>query len=257
MTVPVFRERLRHWGALPEHAMRREQVDRYFSVVSPATAAVAIEVLLVQLRQRSEAAARVYLAWVEWMDRAERLGVDLGAWLEAARAQGLPEVADLLQDTPAARSLEPDAELPPPHPDMADLTLGEKKARARRILPQDLHKFYTESHPHVLEILFSHPVMTQGQMVRFLSRRPLQPQAVAVVLQSPRWLRDRAVQRALVFNPWTPGRIALRLLPLLLPEEWREVLAARDLPEALRRHARRLLMLGTAEGIAPLPQVPG
>jgi hypothetical protein len=51
------------------------------------------------------------------------------------------------------------------------------------------------------------------------------------------------VQRALVLNPYTPTRIALRLLPLLGLEDLREVRDARNLSREVRSYADVLLAM--------------
>lgn len=240
----VFGDRIHGWGGLPEHAMRRARLAAWLDVISPATAVRFFEETLALLRAREDEARRLWLATIDWLETDPAAPPRIGEWREAAEAQGLAEVAYVLRDDPPARRWGDDeAQTQPAHPDLNELTLGEKKARARRVEPRDLHKFHRETHPHVLEILFGHPAMTEDGLVRWLARRPLAPTVVEALFRMPRWLAAMPVQRALALNPWVPTRVGLRLAPLLGPDVLREIAVAEDLATVLRRWAAHLLIL--------------
>lgn len=239
----VLASRIRHWGNLPEQAMRGAQLRRFLQRVSATTAVRALEELLVTVRAKDESPRLVYLALIQLLEDAGWVRGRLPEWRREAFRQGVREVIYLLSDPGGERYVHDDEEGPLSHPELQDITLGEKKAWARRSRQKDFHKFYAETHPQVLEILFSHPAMTEAQLLRFLSRRPLYPEVVATALRFPRWLSSRSVQRSLSLNPYTPTRIALRLLPLLALEDLREIRDAEDLTHELRGYAEVLLAM--------------
>lgn len=241
----LFGDRILHWGGLPEHAMRMARLAGWFSVVSPVSAVQFLQETLALVRARDEEARRLWLATIDWLERTGVNSAPVEAWRVAAQHAGLAEVAYVLLDEGPSRSLgeEDDGLLAPGHPDLAELTLGEKKARARIVGPADLHKFHSEQDPQVLRILFAQPAMTEGAVVRWLARRPLVPGVVAALFASPRWLAAPAIQRSLILNPWVSGRVAMKLLPLADVQTMREAAAAEDLGVAVRRWAAQLLRL--------------
>lgn len=239
----LFGDRIQHWGGLPEHAMRLARVGAWFSAVSPASAVQLLQETLALVRARDDEARRLWLAAVDWLEnRGSPRPVD--AWRVAAAEAGLAEVTYVLRDEhPSRETGDEDAPLPPSHPDLAELTLGEKKARARQIGPGDLHKFHAEQDPQVLRILFAHPSMSEAAAIRWLARRPLVPGVVPALFATPRWLAAPPVRRALILNPWVPGRVALRLLPLADLQTMRETAAAEDIGAVVRQWASQLLRL--------------
>lgn len=240
----LFGDRILHWGGLPEHAMRLARLDGWFSVVSPASAVQFLQETLALVRTRDEEARCLWLATIDWLERVGADSALVEAWQAAAAHAGLAEVAYVLRDEAPSRGYgDENGALPPGHPELAELTLGEKKARARLVGPADLHKFHSEQDPQVLRILFAQPSMSEGAVVRWLARRPLVPGVVAALFASPRWLAAPAVQRSLILNPWVSGRVAMKLLPLADVQTMREAAAAEDLGVAIRRWAAQLLRL--------------
>lgn len=242
MSTQVLGRRIAAWGNLPEHAMRRSSLERFLSAVSPHTTVHAIEELLVAVRTRRHDAINLYLALIEIMECAAWVGDCLEAWRNAAAAAGLAEVSLWLQDPAPQRVLTDDDDLGL-HPDLVELTLGERKSRARLADPRALEAFVTETDPQVLQILLQHPGMNERLLLRILSRRPQDARVMEALVAAPKWLRLASVHSAVVLNPYAPPRLALRLLPLLKLDAIRDVLQSRDLHSEVYAYARRLSVL--------------
>jgi hypothetical protein len=117
------------------------------------------------------------------------------------------------------------------------LTLGERKALARRPRGDALAELLRDPHPDVIRILLDNPQLTEREAVRIAAARPAVPAALALVAEHPRWSVRPMVRRALVLNRYTPIPIALRLVVTLGPADWADVSAAAELPAPVRAAA--------------------
>lgn len=119
------------------------------------------------------------------------------------------------------------------------LTLGERKALARRVDRRSVDRALRDPHPDVLRILLGHPVLTEPDVVRLAARRDVPRSVLREVFLSSRWVRRPAVRRALVKNPRTPLAAAVALAPLLDAGDAREVASSPSLDARLRGACER------------------
>ena len=104
-----------------------------------------------------------------------------------------------------------------------NLTLGERKAKARLRDRNALDRLLYDPDPSVVRILLGNQRLTEEHVIRLASRRPNRATALAEIARDPKWLSRGAVQRALALNPYTPIRITLTLLPLFSTQELHEL----------------------------------
>ena len=141
---------------------------------------------------------------------------------------------------------------PPPHrveeerrvPDYGagrTLTLGERKALARRPNRRLLEQVLADPHPDVIRNLLRNPKLTEADVLRLVTRRPNREDVLVEVLRSERWARRYTIKLALVRNPYTPPAISLKLLPLLLRQDLAEVAVDRSLHPSVLLASRRLV----------------
>jgi len=160
----------------------------------------------------------------------------------AARNAELPAIARLFLDaSPAtmearqlAKSLAPERVL---QPRGRPLTLGERKALARTHDREEILLLTKDPHPAVVAILLDNPHVTEADVVRIASTRPMVPESLGKIAAHQRWSVRHAVKRALVLNPSTPLATAIRIATTLRPGELDELAADPQLPDALRTHA--------------------
>ncbi len=131
----------------------------------------------------------------------------------------------LVSGDEAGRSVDPSAI--PPDDVLGSLTLGERKARARRPDRRLIERLSLDADASVIRILLNNARLTEALVVQLCARRPHRGPALAEVARS-HWLARRAVQRALAFNPYTPVRIVSVLLPLLSIADRAELRRARS-----------------------------
>jgi hypothetical protein len=77
-------------------------------------------------------------------------------------------------------------------------------------------------------------------VVALASRRPVDPVVLLRVAQSPRWITRYAVKRTLLFNPYTPSEVGLRLLSFMVRGDLKLAASLSALPEVVREAASAL-----------------
>jgi len=138
----------------------------------------------------------------------------------------------LVSDNQAGRQVDPTSL--PPDDVLGSLTLGERKARARKPDPRLIERLSLDADASVIRILLNNARLTEPLVVRLCARRPHRAEALAEVARS-RWLPRREVQRALALNPYSPARVAAVLVPLLSAADRAEVQRARGTHKIVKK----------------------
>ncbi|HSN98218.1 MAG TPA: hypothetical protein VLS89_07965 [Candidatus Nanopelagicales bacterium] len=129
------------------------------------------------------------------------------------------------------------------------LTLGERRALARRPSRAAFDALMRDPHPMVIRNLLGNPRMTEDDVVRMAARRPIFPEIIVEIARHPKWSQRARVRMAIVQNPGSPVEIAVPLVRLLIRPELLQVTAAADVAGAVRAAAAELL-----ERRPPLPE---
>ncbi len=114
------------------------------------------------------------------------------------------------------------------------LTLGERKALARRPDRDTLQRLFADPHPDVMRRLLRNPRLTEDDVVRLAARRPGHSELLAEIARDTRWVHRPRVRMALVMNPATPSEMAARIAGLLLRPELDLVVRSPGVPAAVR-----------------------
>jgi hypothetical protein len=114
------------------------------------------------------------------------------------------------------------------------LTLGERKALARRPDRETLQKLFADPHPDVIGPLLRNPRLTEDDVVRLAAKRPGRGEVLAEIARSTRWVHRPRVRMSLVMNPATPAEIATRIVGLLLRPDLELVAGSPAVPAAVR-----------------------
>lgn len=99
------------------------------------------------------------------------------------------------------------------------LSLGERRALARKPTPQSLERLLTDPDPIVLSHLLQNPRLTESLLLKIVTRRPQQPQTLFEIFEHPKWGQREEVKRALALNPSTPLPLRCILIFSLTVEE--------------------------------------
>jgi hypothetical protein len=195
--------------------------------------------------EQAEPRARELLVTLVDLLAGER-GAHLGEKLREQAAQdSLLALARLLRRpaTPSSRAgaLDPTQARVPDYGTGRPLTLGERKALARRPTRKALEKLLADPHPAVIRTLLQNPKVIEDDVVRLTARRPNDPALLAEVAKSPRWAHRVKVRLAIVLNPDTAPVVSIPLLALLVRPELKLVADTAGLTPALRAAAHDLL----------------
>lgn len=121
------------------------------------------------------------------------------------------------------------------------LTLGERKALARKPTRAMMDKLLCDPHPAVIRNLLNNPRVTEDDVVRLAARRPALPDIIAEIARHRGWSHRPRVRMAIVQNPGSPAELAVPMVRLLIRPELLQLLAAADVPAIVRAAAKELL----------------
>ena len=167
---------------------------------------------------------------------------------EEAAWEPYPELGRLFGGAGGLGILEParEDEHVPDYGAGRPLTLGERKAWARRPDRALVVRLLHDPHPAVVQRALANPRVTEDDVLTVATRRPGRPAVLRELSRTLPWCRRRRVRLALVLNPACPEDVAAPLLALLHRAELAEVVRATDLAPALRDAARSRLALQNA-----------
>jgi hypothetical protein len=158
-----------------------------------------------------------------------------------AEVQSLESVADLFETAPARKELDEGAAAKA-DAQVSNQSLGHLKQQARLTRDPDvLSRLVTVSNPAVVRNALLNPRLTEPLVVRMAARRPARPEPLVEIWKSPRWSSRHAVRRALVFNPYLPPEVGVKIVPLLSTSDLSELAADSSVHPSLREQAERLL----------------
>jgi hypothetical protein len=174
------------------------------------------------------------------------LGQQEGVWYELlsevyrlARDQDRSEVMHLLMVTRPHRG-PLDAKDVSIDPELGRLSLGERKFMARGHNRLRLDRLLFDSEPSVVRNLLRNPHLTEKDVVRLAARRPTRMEIQKEIYQS-RFGEQYPVRLALVFNPYTPTELSVKLLAFLLKKDLVKVKQDTSLHPLIREETKRLL----------------
>jgi hypothetical protein len=232
--------------ALPDLTMRQVTLAEALTAAAPDEA---LTLLAALLRASRETPGHPYTATIAalagMLSDASMLPYDTRKSLyESAHEAGREDIARLLFDAPAG-PFEPKPPGPerPIAPRGRPLTLGERKSLARTRRRDLIQRLLVDPDPQVIRVLLGNPHLTEGDVLAIASRRPTRKEVLRAVFESP-WLQRYAVKRSLVLNPYTPGDLAVRLLPTLVLNDLRAVAHDPAASEPVRTEAALLLNEG-------------
>lgn len=230
----------RRLDGVSDPAMRSNLVREY-CVASGAEAAVAGLEALVACAVRGERRG----TWLSVAAALCRGGIPydvLGDLYRAAVDGGHQAMRLLLIGGDVAKKLADDSEFSRDEL-IENLSLGERKAKARTLDKDLLDRLLFDPDASVIRVLLRNPRVTERDVIRLASRRPNRRDVLREIALVSRWLSRPGVQRALVLNPYTPVRVTVALLPLLGAQELHEVSRDRSLHRLAAATARVLLEL--------------
>lgn len=224
-------------GPLRIAYLKSELAGRPLSVVAEA-----LDLACACAEQAEPDARELLVGLVDLLAERERLGF-VQALREEAAGRALLSLARLLRRPPPSLPAASSPSASPRVPDYGSgrpLTLGERKALARRPTRKSLDKLLGDPHPVVIRTLLVNPKLTEDDVVRLAARRPGNAEVLAEIARSA-WSHRVRVRMTLVLNPDSPVDLSIPMLALLVRTELRQVVEAAFLLPAVRAAAHELL----------------
>ncbi|HEY3496459.1 MAG TPA: hypothetical protein VGK73_17290 [Polyangiaceae bacterium] len=227
---------------LPEVALRVEWLRDYLASAPSERTALELE-RLCEASERSDPGARETVLSLALL--LARFGDQtfVGRLRARAESEHLLSLGRLLRTAPSPlRSLPPPKEAPvPDYGAGRELTVGERRSLARAPTRRAFEKLLADPHPLVIRQLLENPRLTEDDVIRIATRRPVRPEAVTALARSERWLKRPRVRLAILLNPGSPPAVSMPLLAACTRSELLEILHGTDISIVLRATARELL----------------
>jgi hypothetical protein len=123
------------------------------------------------------------------------------------------------------------------------LSLGERKARARSYDINVLDRLLYDPNSSVIRILLGNPHMTEEKVIKMVARRPNRTEVLREVGRHSKWLSRARIRKAVVQSPYTPIRISLTLMPLQSPTQLQQMASDKSLHQLVRQAAKVFLTM--------------
>ena len=174
----------------------------------------------------------------------------MSALYTAARDQGFEELVSLLSRPEASRSADEEPSL------QDDLPAGVRMSRAKTLNRNELARMLADTDPRVIRTLLQNPALTESDVLKLCSRRPAAADVQREVFSGKKWSARYRVKKALVYNPYTPTDLGLKIIHFLMAQDVLFVAQSLDLHPALREIARLLLQEKNTVGFDSDEDVP-
>lgn len=220
---------------LSDHPLKVAYARRELAEAPPEELAVALDRVCRAVDDLDEVARDVLGAFVPSVVDPDLLEALQPVRL-AAREASLPAVQRLLRCSSRQGHLLDTRE--PRREEPRTLTLGERRALARKPSRAMLAKLLHDPHPMVVSILLANPRITEDDVVAMAARRPGRPETLVEIAKA--WSRRPRVRLAIALHPGAPPAVTVPLLALLARPELGEVARATDLLPVVRATATEL-----------------
>jgi ubiquinone/menaquinone biosynthesis C-methylase UbiE len=230
---------------LSENAMRRAVFSERLERVKPEVAADILNFLSTKASIKKSPYLEILERCLDIDRLREVLGLEkMSRIYTIAREKGYEDLVRLLMN-PAPKGKRHSKYDFVEGRDLMDITLGEKRSLAKGLSKDTLDRLLYDEDPVVIGNLLRNPRLTELEVLKTASRRPVKPEILKVVFESEKWISRYVVKRALVLNPCTPTGIALGLLYFMHQSDLKIISSSGTLHDEIRAGAKELLVKGS------------
>lgn len=164
--------------------------------------------------------------------------------IEAPPIEGVPEDAPAAEDA-VAEEVE---EIPEEGIEATEvaatriqrLTTAEKVKLAFKANREERTILIRDASRSVQTAVLECPMLSEPEVEQFSRMRTMSEDVLRQISEHRVWMKNYKILHALSTNPKTPIRTAMNLLQRLRARDLKAILSDKNLPEALRRHARKV-----------------
>ena len=242
------RRLLKRLRSVPEPSMRKEVLTRWFDDRDPDWV-LAFFVFVLEGAQRRKPLHLVGLEVIgDWLFQARRDASNyerLSELYRLAKENDHDAVGNLLLQVQAKLGPLQKQQIPWDM-ELARLSLGERKFLARKHNRDVLERLLLDPEPAVVRNLLRNPKLTQQDVLRLVTRRPVRDEVLTEVYVS-KWGVRYAIRVGLVSNPYTPTELSLKLVDFLLYKDLQKIASDLNLHQLVRSRARQNLQTRRAK----------
>lgn len=227
-------------SSLPEEAMRLNLLGERFGDLEPIEIAEVLNEFY-KITPMSKSSKALLHILVRPDSLMSVLGIDkFHQSYEEAVKLNYNRVTRLFTDLPPKKSgysgytKEVDAK-------MEDVSLGRRRTMAKTFNKNTLDRLVSDPDPMVIGYLLDNPRIIERDILKIASKRPLSPSIIKVLSTHRKWSKRYSVRKAIVFNPYTPPRIALAMIEFLMSQDIKIVATDKSIHPQLKQCARELL----------------
>ena len=237
-TIPLVLE----LAGIKDISMRSLKIADLLKKLSPLEAAFALHKILEGNLHGDPKSKSAYLALIKNRSLINVLGYDKTAQIYfQAKEKGYSHVLSVLKSPLVKKKKESDREGSALSSKLMHLTLGEKKAFARRKDFKFLEFLLFDTNPSVIANVLKNPRLTEREVIRVASNKNAPRAVLEEIFSSDKWLSRYRIMKSLVFNENTPLDISLNLCSFLLKQDLKMIMGDKKLDPAIVNRAREIM----------------
>lgn len=124
---------------------------------------------------------------------------------------------------------------------LKETPLGMRKALARQPDFKLIQRIARDQDHRVIQALLDNPRLTEKDVIHIGSTRPTSPKVLEVIFNHPKWISRYSVKKVIVFSPYSPLSLSIRLLTFMNLGDLEELCDTPDLKDMLRQQAERII----------------
>lgn len=227
-------------SALPEERMRLDLLGKRLKPLAPELIARFFDAVYgMEHGDRRSRAVRSLLVDHEGLKTA--LGESLHALVYHASIElGLDKVSRLFTDLPphkkGVRGYDKEEEAR-----MEFLTLGERRTLSKKNVKDTIDRLLSDPDPVVITNILSNPRTTEREVLKIASKRPNSPEILKLLAVHKVWSKRYPVKKAIVLNPYSPPRVSIALLEMLMVQDLKAVMGDKTVHPQVRLSAKDLM----------------
>lgn len=238
----LARDFIKEISAVSDISMRRSKLAHRLKRLTPEPLLHVLKEILEGNAAGNAKAQSVYLALIKNRDLNGAIGYEKMTELyEIAGEKGYEDVQQLLRSSKAKRIKITDEETSHLALKLKHLTLGEKKALARRKDFKNIEFLLYDTNPVVISNLLMNPRITEAEVIKIAASKMTRRPVIEEIFKSDKWISRYRVKKALVFNDNTPIDISLNLCNSLMKKDLKLVVRDGKLDPQIVEKAKMVL----------------
>ncbi len=228
-------------SSIPEKKMQRARLSEQLSGMDVETVSELLNYIVQMSEDDKLAFKNVVGALIDSQFLVSALGnakmSDIYIKLEE---KGYYSVREMLVSYPMKRRKASESDSTPSL-EMDALPLGTKKSLAKSNSKEVLDKLIHEQNPAVIKNILNNPRITEKDVLKMITRRPVKAEIITEVVNSRKWTEMYIIKKAIIMNPYTPTKIALNLLHFMLLQSLKEIASDTQLHYSIINTAKKII----------------